>query len=255
MEPSCKNCGAELHGEWCHECGQRAMKGRWTVKSAFTQLFSAITNVERGFLFTIIQMAIRPGTVIKDYIEGKTRPYFPPFRYAFILVTISAVLTVWSGIFDTQQEAFSYFEQADQTESQAVFQQQLGEGIKRFLNLLIIIVLPFYALSTWLLLRKKGYNYAEHMIASIYLVGQTSFYGIFMVPLYFFAPDMMTLSMGVSLIITAVVVMQIVNGWMGIPRGEAFAYGVISAILGQILMFIFIAIVSIVVVVLLLLFI
>lgn len=138
-----------------------------------SDLFNAVTNVERGFLFTIKEMCYRPGLVVDDYISGKTRPYFPPFRFAFILVTLAAVVSIGTGAFDIQQASMSDYQPGDLAPEQIALQEKIGEYFQRFMNFFIIIMLPFYAFASWLFTRKNGYNYAEHFVANTYLVGQT----------------------------------------------------------------------------------
>ena len=232
----CRNCGAPLAGEWCHQCGQRNIKKRLTVRSAFGQLFDAITNLDRGFWHTMWELTIRPGKVVKNFVEGRTRPYFPPFRYAFILITISTVIMVSSGIFEAQQDQFVQI-QGDDPSAQAEIQGKFQAFVGRFLNLFVIVILPFNALATWLFTRKRGYNYAEHFVANTFLIGQTSLYGMIFLPVYFFLPESIPYSLAVSVVLSTVVLMMTFNQWMGMEKGEATARGLLATVFGFFLMF------------------
>lgn len=225
----CKNCNAPLAGEWCQQCGQRLITKRLTVRNAFGQLFDAITNLDRGFWHTMWELTVRPGGVIKDYINGVTRPYFPPFRYAFILVTISTVLTVSSGIFEMQQAEFMQIEGNEPGTGQAM-QQEIQAFIGRFLNLFVIVILPFNAFGTWLFTRRQKFNYAEHFVANTFLIGQTSLYGMVFLPFYFIWPESIPYSLALSVIISTTVLMLAFNQWMGIDKGEATARGLLATV-------------------------
>jgi hypothetical protein len=237
MTTQCKNCGAELTGPWCAQCGQKRIDRRLTIRSAASELFNAITNVERGFLFTIKEMFFRPGIVVGDYVSGRTKPYFPPFRFAFILVTLSVIVTVSSGVFDMQQDSLSQqWQVTEMTEEQKKFQETFGEYFQRFMNFFIIIMLPFYALASWLFTRKKGYNYAEHFVANTFLVGQTSLYGMLAVPIYLLLPDFTAYAMIASLLITVVVLAQLFRQWIRMPWDESIGTAVVATIFGQVVM-------------------
>lgn len=92
MVSHCLNCGAELHGAYCQQCGQKAKVERITFRYVVHDLFHFFTHIESGFLFTSIQMLKSPGATAKNFIEGKRKSYQPPVSYFFIWTTIYILL-------------------------------------------------------------------------------------------------------------------------------------------------------------------
>ena len=76
----CINCQSILGGHICHECGQKRLEQRWSTPGLIRQFFEQLTNLERGFLFTIKELLVNPGQVVHNYWKGKTIPYYNPFR-------------------------------------------------------------------------------------------------------------------------------------------------------------------------------
>lgn len=82
---NCLNCGAELKGLYCHECGQKDLPQRQTTGELLSNFISSFSNYEGKFLLTAKYLITRPGFLALDYNSGKREKYFHPVRmYAFI---------------------------------------------------------------------------------------------------------------------------------------------------------------------------
>ena len=84
-QPRCANCDAQLSGQYCGQCGQRA-RGRLIrlpelLRDAFGDLFELDSRLWR----TLIPLAIRPGLLTRDYLLGRRVRYMPPFRMYLVL--------------------------------------------------------------------------------------------------------------------------------------------------------------------------
>ena len=87
----CANCGTEFRDNFCPRCGQKAGTGPigWnTVKEGILILWGMDT---RSLSFTLIQLLLRPGYMVRDYLSGKRQVSFPPVKMLFI-VAIANVL-------------------------------------------------------------------------------------------------------------------------------------------------------------------
>lgn len=102
----CTNCRTEFTGEYCPRCGQNQDTPRFTMKNLFSNVLTDFTDIENGFLRTIIELFWRPGYMIRDYIKGKRTHYFRPFKLLFIISTVSFILTRLfnPSYFQTQEE-------------------------------------------------------------------------------------------------------------------------------------------------------
>ena len=81
----CANCNALLYGQYCGTCGQRARHriiSLWELlRDAAGDLFELDSRLWR----TLIPLAIRPGLLTSDYLQGRRARYMPPFRMYLVL--------------------------------------------------------------------------------------------------------------------------------------------------------------------------
>ena len=94
--PNCLNCGAHLTGQYCGQCGQRAV-GRFIsiwqlLRDAFGDLFELDSRLWR----TMIPLLNRPGLLTKDYLEGRRARYMPPFRMYLVLSILFFVVAFFN---------------------------------------------------------------------------------------------------------------------------------------------------------------
>jgi hypothetical protein len=83
-EKICLNCNAELHGRYCHVCGQENIEPKETVWSLISHFFYDITHYDGKFFSTTKYLITRPGFLPKEYIEGRRARYLHPIRmYVF----------------------------------------------------------------------------------------------------------------------------------------------------------------------------
>lgn len=102
----CLNCDAELGGQYCGNCGQRATSrliSIWElVRDAFGDLFELDSRIWR----TLIPLAIRPGVLTRDYLRGRRARFMPPFRM-YLVLSLAFFLIAF---FDARQELGILFE-------------------------------------------------------------------------------------------------------------------------------------------------
>lgn len=169
---ACVNCGTPLKGRICHNCGQKDHQKRWMLKDLLNQFFQQLTDLEKGFLFTIRMMFVSPGVLIRDYWKGKTVNYYNPFRYVLIWTALNLAVSFWLGIDDLLQEALqpSMIEGDLSTEDIAKADQRFDT----WLNALVLLLLPVFSFFTMLLFSKEKNNYAENLIMNSFMMGQQS---------------------------------------------------------------------------------
>ena len=82
----CATCHTEFHGNFCPRCGQKAVIGRYSFKTAFLLFLDVWGLGNRGMFRTIRDLLLRPGYMIRDYLNGMQMAYFPPFKMFFLVV-------------------------------------------------------------------------------------------------------------------------------------------------------------------------
>ncbi|MEQ8909568.1 MAG: DUF3667 domain-containing protein [Vicingaceae bacterium] len=161
----CQNCDFIYDGYFCPRCGQRYMEGRFEFKESTEWVMAQLFNLDKGFFHTIWGLIKKPGKVVHDYLNKATIRYMHPFRFAFIVATISALVTVLSGAFESTELAHMM---PDQNEAQVERMEKLMDFIKKYMSLIMVLSIPFYAIASFLIYKKKKYNFTEHLILNSY---------------------------------------------------------------------------------------
>jgi hypothetical protein len=90
--PNCLNCGAELRGQYCGTCGQRARGRLISIWELLQDAFGDLFEIDSRLWRTLIPLLIRPGRLTLDYLEGKRARYMPPFRMYLVLSVVFFVV-------------------------------------------------------------------------------------------------------------------------------------------------------------------
>ena len=81
----CRNCGAELTGEYCARCGQREGRGDWRFRDALADVFGEVFRLDSRLWRTLYALVLRPGLLTAEFNAGRRARYVPPFRLYLII--------------------------------------------------------------------------------------------------------------------------------------------------------------------------
>ncbi len=90
---TCSTCGTSFRGNYCPRCGQSSRIGRYSLKQAFLLFLDVWGLGNRGMFRTMRDLLLRPGYMIRDYLQGMQMAYFPPFKMFFLLATFSILVS------------------------------------------------------------------------------------------------------------------------------------------------------------------
>lgn len=166
MNKSCKNCGEVVQFNYCSNCGQSAETGRINFHYLSHEIQHSVLHVDRGILYTIKELLIRPGYTIKNYLDGKRVNYFKPFAFVIILGTIYGLI---AHFFDAYPEKEIVPNDVDA--KVAEYYAIIIEWMYGHYSLVMLGLTPIVALSSYLVFRKSVYNYFEHLVMYSYIVG------------------------------------------------------------------------------------
>lgn len=96
----CPNCGRIFTGDYCPSCGQEANPSS-SVGEVIGGFFRELVDLENGFGPTLVGLTLRPGQVLRRYLEGTRAGLATPGRYllgAAILAIGTEELLTWTGI-------------------------------------------------------------------------------------------------------------------------------------------------------------
>ncbi len=234
---ACANCGAPLAGEFCARCGQRAWQGRFTLRAIFTQQVAGALDLDRGLLFTFLELFRRPGHMARDYVRGHTVSYANPVKYFLIVGALTTLAYVQTGL---AGEMARQFVQEITTSTKGKISPRTGavvEMISSYFTLLLAFTIPTAASSTRWVFRRAGYNYAEHLIFNAYTGAQQCFLMIAALLLGAAAGVHPQSSLNWSVPVVIGYYVWALAQFTGGPRVRALLRGVLATFLGYALFF------------------
>jgi len=178
----CKNCGAEGDQKYCPGCGQALLAERISMHSLLDEVAHTFWHFEKGFLYTLKELAINPGTTQRKYLSGIRLRYQKPFPFFAISVTFCAIALFFvDRNASNQSEKFFY---------------------KHYFFMVQAAMLPFFALITYILFKSRDLFYAEALVMNIYLLGFTSVCIVPINALSFFLPNLVISLLEITLLVT-----------------------------------------------------
>jgi hypothetical protein len=158
---NCKNCNTEVSQNYCPNCGQpkklKRIDGHYLIHEIVH-----ILHFERGILFTVRELLIRPGENIRSFIsENRSRLVKP---IIFIIVT-SLIYSLLNHFFHIEDAYIKFDEQKKSTTGHIFKWVQDHYG---YANIIIGLFIAFW---TKLFFRKYNYNYFEITILLCFVMG------------------------------------------------------------------------------------
>ena len=169
---TCKNCNTQLRGSYCHICGQKADIKPINFQYVLTEIRDGLFQVNRGFFYTLKELFTRPGHSIREYIEGKRIQHFKPISFVLLIGLIYAILVhyfEWKTALHGVLDGMGNYEEGKDVESNS-FSHVLRWMIANY-QYSALLVLPIWALGSYLAYLRKPYNYFEHFILVSFLTG------------------------------------------------------------------------------------
>lgn len=96
-EHRCPNCGLEFTGNYCPNCGQQAGDGHITWRWVWKSILDVWGMDSRSLPYTLVQLLLRPGYLIGDYISGRRQVCYKPVNMLFIIAIFYVILSQFFG--------------------------------------------------------------------------------------------------------------------------------------------------------------
>ncbi len=153
-EDICLNCGAILHGKYCHICGQRKESLVLPVHHAIGIMLREFFSIDQRFFLSIRKLLFSPGFLSREYLSGRRVRYSSPLRmFLIISAAYFAVLHITGS---------TTFFSALQVEPNLV------EGLRTWLPRVVFLSIPVFAALLRLLHIRHGRFYLEYLVFSLH---------------------------------------------------------------------------------------
>src|SRR5216117_3852593 len=83
----CENCGAQLQGHYCAQCGQAAVDYRRSFRYVIADVLDSFLNWDSKFFTTIALLILKPWRLTNEFLAGKRVRYVNPLRL-YLLASI-----------------------------------------------------------------------------------------------------------------------------------------------------------------------
>jgi len=108
-EKNCLNCGAEVTGRYCGNCGQENTEPKETFGHLIRHFFEDVTHFDSQLFTTVKDLLFRPGFLTGEYFAGRRTSYLNPIRmYVFISFIFFLVLFLNKGNNETAEDGSTY---------------------------------------------------------------------------------------------------------------------------------------------------
>lgn len=166
-EHCCANCQHTYTGNYCPVCGQKAGDKRITWRLVGQNFLKAWGIDSRSLPNTLLQLILRPGYLVGDYLDGHRRVSYPPVNMLFVVTAFYLIITRMFDI--TRQEHFSY---SDVPANGAILTDIINWLIDNpewgMMSITLMFVIP-----TWFFFRfapRHSYHtFAEGILIQIYM--------------------------------------------------------------------------------------
>ncbi len=177
---TCPSCGAQLLGPYCKECGEKATAaGDLRLSTLVKDALHFQTHLDNRIAVTLQQLLRRPGSLTRDWIEGRRRSHAKPIQL-FVVVNLLFFLvasklgillftldryTPGKGLPGVSAERL-LAKQAELGYTAEQMVRALNHGLDPHKKWLFLLLIPLTALVLWALHPRR--RIAEHLVFAIH---------------------------------------------------------------------------------------
>src|SRR5437667_3829102 len=104
----CENCGTQLRGHWCAQCGQPAIDYRRSFRYVIVDLLDEFLNWDSKFFRTIGLLLVRPWKLTNAFLAGHRVRYVHPLRlYLLASILFFFAVNYWAKAIHVAPTRFS----------------------------------------------------------------------------------------------------------------------------------------------------
>lgn len=164
MENNCQNCNHVIVENFCSNCGQKKYK-RIDKKYVLDEIQYTLLHTNKGLFYSIKKLLKNPGKTAKEYIDGNRVNHYKPILLIFLLSGISAFISY---------KLLGFAEIINNLNSQKYGNSKLMADMMSVLSnynaIFMLLLVPFFAITTKLSFSKWGNNYYEHIVMNCYIL-------------------------------------------------------------------------------------
>ncbi len=179
----CKNCTHTFDGNFCSNCGQKTNTKRLDWHYIYDELKYTFLHINNGLLYTSKQLFVRPGFMVKEFLEGKRVKHYKPILMVFVLAGITGFLMHYIQV----ENYIPNYNSKDENYIANV--KKITSWIKNHYSIVELALIPLVSICSWISFRKWGYNFIENVIISSFASSQRLIIRILIFPINYYIED------------------------------------------------------------------
>jgi len=236
----CANCARVTDGpeqKFCPACGQPTPVHRIDWHFLGHELEHSVLHMDRGVLYTLKQLMLRPGHLIRDYIEGRRVGVVKPLLLVMLTGAAATLMAHYALDGDALGSSFTQGVEAGmhqgnanakQAQAAATMMKVFGfvkDWMNSHLTLITLLVLPVQAAAFKLTFRRfKQINYPEWLVITSFLTAQLFVVWAVFMPVQRWWSDAQAVMVLVAVLLNVFSLTQVFPGysrWKAFLRGAA----------------------------------
>ncbi len=184
-DTKCLNCGAEVTGKFCSNCGQENIETKENFLHLAFHVIGDFFHFDSKFFRSFIPLFTKPGFLTQEYWMGRRQHFIHPLRL-FFFITIVMVIIANAYYKKYEQQILSEkvvvtsnstapattedkLETDRKTKKVMNGVQKTFSEISAYLKYISFLLLPVYALGFKLLYRRSKRFYIDHLVYTLHL--------------------------------------------------------------------------------------
>jgi hypothetical protein len=184
MKNNCKSCNHFIaeNDLFCVNYGAKIVNDRLSLKGTWEEFVGPFFIWDNNFWRTFFGLFKNPKDVLEAYISGARKKYFQPFSYLILFTTIAIFFYKIFPIEISNQinELFANGNNITSSNGKReTFDLKSSTDFSiNYFNFLMILSMPYFALISFLLFKKRNHNFSEHLVFNSYLLTNTGYLGL-----------------------------------------------------------------------------
>ncbi len=157
----CPNCGRDLEGAYCAECGQKATALNPTFHDFLHDLTHELLHVDGKIFRSVRLLLTRPGFLSREYFAGRRARYIAPIRLYLIFSVVYFGVSALLSTPLTEQDRAEL--QKLEGPLRRFSDPEFGARLETWISRVAFVLVPVFALLTSLVTRSAGRNYPQDL--------------------------------------------------------------------------------------------
>jgi len=173
----CATCGAELHGKFCSQCGEKKLNEKdKSVVHFFEEFIHILTHADSKFLKSLKYLITKPGFLTSEHLAGRRKKYTSPLSLFFIgnllyllIMPVDALNSKY--VSQTQGQPYSAMavkkveaKMAAKHWDEKTMEEMYDHETSKVSKMMLFVLIFIFSIPLSIFLFKPGRYYFDHVV-------------------------------------------------------------------------------------------